>query len=86
MKKQIFTFVLLFATVVSYKVYDRQNRLIEIWQDRGEVIDVYDSENARKGFIKKERNQWSRYDKEWSREATIERDSKGEITLDRIER
>lgn len=82
MKKKIGILLILFATVVSYKVYDRQNRLVEIWQDRGEVIDVYDHQMARKGFIKKERNQWSRYDKEWNKETTIERADNGPVTID----
>lgn len=82
MKRKISILLMLFATVVSYRVYDRQNKLIEIWQDRGEVIDVYDHQIARKGFIKKEQNQWSRYDKEWNRETIIERADRGPITID----
>jgi hypothetical protein len=84
MKKKIITFLLLFATVVSYRVYDRQGKLIEVWKDRGAVIDVYDHQMARKGFIKKERNQWSRYDKEWNIQATIERADNGTVSIDEV--
>lgn len=69
--------------IATYRVYDRQGVLTEIWQDKGEVIDVYGPDMSRKGFIKKERKRWSRYDREWNREALIEREDGKDIELDR---
>ncbi|MBI2400922.1 MAG: hypothetical protein HYV23_07715 [Deltaproteobacteria bacterium] len=69
--------------VATYRVYDSTGKLTEIWKDRGEVIDIYSPSLSRKGFIKKERNQWGRYDKEWKKEATIEREDGQDIELDK---
>lgn len=84
--KTIMTLFLVLTSVVSYRVYDRQNRLIEVWQDRGDTIDIFDHQMSRKGYIRKEVSRWSRFDKESNRVATIERDNKGVILLDKVER
>lgn len=69
--------------VATYRVYDSTGKLTEIWKDRGETIDIYGPDMSRKGFIKKERNQWGRYDSEWKKEATIEREGGQDIELDK---
>jgi len=76
-------FLASFVLVATYRVYDRQGKLKEIWKDRGEVIDVYGPDMSRKGFIKKERKQWGRYDREWKKEAVIEREDGQDIELDK---
>lgn len=73
------------ATTVTYRVYDREMNLVEIWKDKGAVIDVYGPKYERKGRIEKEADRWSRYDREMRLEETIEREGNGEITLDRME-
>lgn len=73
----------LFVLVATYRVYDPQGKLTEIWNDRGDVIDIYSPDMTRKGFIKKERKQWGRYDREWKKEATIEREGRQDIELDK---
>lgn len=72
-----------FVLVATYRVYDRQGKLTEIWKDRGEVIDIYSPDMSRKGFIKKERKLWGRYDREWKKEVTIEREDGQDIELDK---
>lgn len=72
-----------FAAVVSYRVYDTRGAIVEIWKDRGDAIDVYAPDMARKGYIKKERDRWTRFDRESRREATIKKDDNGEMELDR---
>lgn len=37
---------------------------------------------TRKGLIKKKRKQWDRYDKKGNREGAIQKDDRGEITID----
>lgn len=69
--------------VATYRVYDTTGKLTEIWKDRGEVIDIYSPDMSRKGFIKKERDQWGRYDRQWKKEATIEREGGQDIELDK---
>jgi len=72
-----------FVLVATYRVYDPAGKLTEIWKDRGEVIDIYSPDMSRKGFIKKERQSWGRYDREWKKEATIEREGGQDIELDK---
>lgn len=69
--------------VATYRVYDSTGKLTEIWKDRGEVIDIYSPDMSRKGFIKKERDQWGRYDRHWKKEATIVREGGQDIELDK---
>lgn len=73
---------ILVSNVETYKVYDNKRRLIEVWEDRGETIDIYNPDMTRKGFIKKNRKQWDRYDKRGNREGAIQKDDRGEITID----
>lgn len=72
-----------FVLVAAYRVYDPAGKLTEIWKDRGEVIDIYSPSLSRKGFIRKERSQWGRFDNEWKKQATIEREDGKEIELDK---
>lgn len=74
-------FLALIAPVVlvttTYKIYDKESRLFEIWQDQGEgKVAIYGPRHEEKGFIIKKENSWERYDKEWNRESTIKIEGK----------
>ena len=86
MGKVISTLLAVAIVATTYRVYDRQGKLVEIWEDKGTTIEIYGPDMSRKGHIEKGLNSWSRFDKGWNREASIERADSGPVTLDRIEK
>lgn len=60
------------VAATTYRVYDKEMNLVEIWKDKGAVIDVYGPKYERKGTIIKKEDHWDRYDKEMNRERTIQ--------------
>lgn len=58
----------------TYCVFDKDGNVTEIWKEKDGVIEVYNPDWSRKGYIKKEGRRLERYDKDWRREEIIRND------------
>jgi hypothetical protein len=56
----------------TFRVYDKESNILEIWQKKDGIVEIYDMDWNRKGYIKKENNTWELYDKDWNRRGTVE--------------
>lgn len=71
----------LLPTVISFLlsstaiVYDKNFNVVEYWvekdQNRNGMIELYNKDWTRKGYIKKEGDQYTIYDKNWERQGYI---------------
>jgi predicted transcriptional regulator YdeE len=55
----------------TYRVFDKDGRVTEIWKEKNALIEVYNPDMSRKGYIRKESDRLELYDKAWRREGTI---------------
>lgn len=60
------------ALAETYRVFDKDHNVVEIWREKDDLIEVYNKDWSRKGYIKKEGNRLERYDKTWKREGRVE--------------
>lgn len=56
----------------TYRVYDKEGKVVEIWKQKDNLIEVYNPDWSRKGYIRKEGSRLERYDRDWKREEMIE--------------
>lgn len=59
----------------TYRVFDKDGNVTEIWKDKNGLIEVYNPDMSRKGYIRKEGDRLERYDKDWRREGTIRKET-----------
>ncbi|MBI5492763.1 MAG: hypothetical protein HY893_07510 [Deltaproteobacteria bacterium] len=59
----------------TYRVFDKKGNVTEIWKEKDGLIEVYNPDMSRKGYIKKEGHRLERYDKDWRREGTIRKET-----------
>lgn len=59
----------------TYRVFDKDQNVVEIWREKDGLIEVYNPDMSRKGYIKKEGKRLEKYDKDWRREGRAEGDS-----------
>jgi len=59
----------------TYRVFDKNGNVTEIWKEKDGVIEVYDKDWSRKGYIRKEGKRLERYNKDWEREEHIEEEN-----------
>lgn len=59
-----------FADTTS-RVFDKEGRVVEIWKEKDGLIEVYNPDMSRKGYIRKEGDRLERYDRNWKREGSI---------------
>jgi len=67
--------LLLAAPVVAgttRRVFDKNGNVTEIWKEGDGVIEVYNKDWTRKGYIKEEGQRFERYDKDWRRRGNTE--------------
>ena len=60
------------AIAETYRVFDKDQNVVEIWKEKDGLIEVYNPDMSRKGYIKKEGKRLERYDKDWRREGRVE--------------
>ena len=59
----------------TYRVFDKEGKVAEIWKEKNGLIEVYNPDMSRKGYIRKEGDRFERYDKDWRREGTIRKET-----------
>lgn len=55
----------------TYRVFDKDGRVAEIWKEKNGLIEVYNLDMSRKGYIRKEGERLERYDRNWNRDGSI---------------
>lgn len=70
-----FLVTVLLTAVTTYKVYDSNHNLIEIWEEKNNTIEIYGyPDYLRKGYIVKEQDKWIEYDTNHMEKRTIIRE------------
>lgn len=73
-----FLVTVLLTAVTTYKVYDSNHNLIEIWEEKNDRIEMFDYPSyMKKGYIVKEKNSdWTVYDNQHNKTETIIKEGK----------
>jgi len=58
----------------TYRVFDKNGNVTEIWKEKNGLIEIYNPDMSRKGYIRKEGDRLERYDNNWRREGAIRKD------------